>query len=223
MLVGRSPPRRRVRRCGVTRHRGPHSEWRDHVGSIPTASLSPRGGARLLLKDPSFGNAALIAEAIDRQLGRGTAYAVSPAVVAVHQRRAGNSVAFMANVLAVDVTPEAPPPTVVVDAQSDTIVMGGAVRLRPAIVSHGNLTVSIQANTAVSQPNPLSRGQTAAVTNANVNAQQGGGHVVALPGATTLSAIADALNKIGATPADLIAIVQALKEAGALDAEVKVL
>lgn len=190
--------------------------------AIPTATWSPSGSARLLLKRPSYQNAERIAVAIDRQLGTGVAYARSPDVVEVHRRGNIGQVAFLARVLSVQVTPAAPPPTVIVDAQSGTIVMGGDVRLRPAIVSYGNLTVSIQSNNGVSQPNALSGGKTVGVRNANVTATQSKGHVVTLPAATSLSQIAAALNKIGATPSDLIAIVEALKEAGALDAQVKV-
>lgn len=190
--------------------------------AIPTATWSYHGSARLLLKRPSYENATRIANAIDRAMGRGVARATSPDVVEV--RRHGNlgAVAFMAQVLGVQVTPEAPPPSVIVDAQSGTIVMGGDVRLRPAIVSYGNLTVTIQATNSVSQPNALARGNTVGVQNANVTARQSTGHVVTLPAATTLAQIAAALNKIGAKPSDLIAIVEALKEAGALDAQVKV-
>ncbi|GHD98114.1 flagellar P-ring protein [Defluviimonas sp. 20V17] len=190
--------------------------------AIPTATWSHYGSARLLLKRPSYENATRIATAIDRALGRGVARATSPDVVEVRRHGRLGAVAFMARVLGVQVTPEAPPPAVIVDAQSGTIVMGGDVRLRPAIVSYGNLTVSIQAANSVSQPNPLARGNTVGVQNANITARQSAGHVVTLPAATTLAQIAAALNKIGAKPSDLIAIVEALKEAGALDARVKV-
>lgn len=190
--------------------------------AIPTATWSHNGAAKLLLKAPSYENAARIAAAINSQVGRHTANATSPGEVEVVRHGRISPVAFIAKVLAVQLTPQAPPPTVIIDAQSGTIVMGGDVRLRPAIVSHGNLTVSVQATNTVSQPNALSRGRTVGVQNAGVSASQSGGHVVALPAATTLDEIASALNKIGATSADLIAIVQALKDAGALKATVKV-
>jgi len=190
--------------------------------TIPTATWSRSGTARLLLKKPSFENAERIAEAINHDLGSGTAHAESPEAVMVNSFKSSQSVAFMANVLNVNVTPQAPPPTVVVDAQSGTIVIGGDVHLRPAIVSHGSLTVTIQTTNSVSQPNPLSRGQTTGVTNASVSTKQSKGHVVTLPESTTLSQIAAALNKIGATPSDLIAIIEALKEAGSLRAQIKV-
>lgn len=189
---------------------------------IPTQTWSSHGGARLLLKVPSYENAKRIADAINRVMGSGTASPASPAVIEVRRFTRAPEVTFLANVLDVNVTPQTPRPTVVVDAQSGTIVMGGDVRLRPAIVSHGNLTVAIQSANGVSQPGALSRGRTTGVSNAAISAKQSGGHVVTLPASTTLSQIAAALNKIGATPSDLIAIVEALKEAGALRAQVKV-
>jgi flagellar P-ring protein precursor FlgI len=189
---------------------------------IPTASWGQDGTANLILKKPSYENATRIANAINRVVGTGTASAVSPGDIRLNGFGTSQPVVFMANVLDVDVTPQAPPPTVIVDAQSGTIVMGGNVRLRPAVVSHGDLTVSITAINSVSQPGAFSNGRTVGVTNATISAKQKGGHVVALPASTTLSQIAAALNKIGATPSDLIAIIEALKEAGSLRAEVKV-
>jgi flagellar P-ring protein precursor FlgI len=190
--------------------------------SIPTDSWSQAGTASLILKRPSFENATRIADAINRTIGAGTAQALSPGDIKLNGFGTSQPVVFMANVLDVKVTPKSPPPTVVVDAQSGTIVMGGNVRLRPAIVSHGNLTVDITATSGVSQPGALSNGTTVGVTNTNVQAKQSKGHVVNLPASTTLAQIAAALNKIGATPSDLIAIVEALKEAGSLRADVRV-
>ena len=101
--------------------------------------------------------------------------------------------------------------------------MGAGVELGPAVVSHGDLTVQVQASNQVSQPAPFSNGTTVGVTNAKVKAKQEKSHVVELPRATTLADVARALNAIGATPSDLIAIVRALHAAGALKAHVKVL
>ncbi len=191
--------------------------------SIPTAS-DRDGHIALLLRDPDFANAANIATAINLSMGAGTAQAISPGLVDVtnYSPIYGN-VSFMAKVLAVDVEIAPPPPTVVVDAQSGTIVMGAGVELGPAVVSHGNLTVRIQAYNAVSQPAPFSNGQTTGVTNATISAQPQAAHVVSLPKATTLAQVAAALNAIGATPVDLVAIIEALKEAGALKAQLKVI
>jgi flagellar P-ring protein FlgI len=190
---------------------------------IPTES-DEHGRMTLLLREPSFANAALIAEAINWHFGAGTATAVSPGVVTLADiDRRGGSVAFVATVLDTAITPARQAPTVVVDAQSGTIVMGAGVELGPAVVSHGNLTLQIQTVNSVSQPAPFSSGQTVGVQNSTITAQHPQSHVVSLPHATTLAQVARALNAIGATPEDLVAIVEALKEAGALKAHLKVI
>lgn len=201
------------------------------VGQVPGGAIMGRtisahfvdnGKVRLLLDQPSFATASNIAHAIQAHFGASTAQAESPGMVVVHGF--GRSpVRFVSEVLALSVKPGKQSPKVVIDAQSGTIVMGAGVELGPAVVSHGTLTVQIQAQNAVSQPAPFSRGRTTGVTNAQVSARQGRAHVVNLPHATSLGAVARALNAIGATPADLIAIVQALKQAGALKAQLKVL
>lgn len=190
---------------------------------IPTDS-DHHGHLALLLRDPSFFEAAAIAHAINHRFGAGTANAASPGRVTLTDPSRGNAlVEFMAGVMNVDVTAPPKPPTVVVDAQSGTIVMGAGVTLGPAVVSHGALTVAIQSYNAVSQPAPFSKGRTTPVTNARVSAKQPKAHVVLLPKATTLGKVAAALNAAGATPADLIAIIEALKEAGSLNARLKVI
>jgi flagellar P-ring protein FlgI len=187
-------------------------------------STDDNGRMELLLREPSFANAVLIAQAINVHFGAGTATAVSPgAVDLANVEHAASSVTFVANVLDTAVKPEAQEPTVVVDAQSGTIVMGAGVELGPAVVSHGNLTVQIQTFNNVSQPAPFSNGQTTGVRNSTINAQHERSHVVSLPRTTTLSEVARALNAVGATPDDLVAIVEALKEAGALKATLKVI
>ncbi len=192
--------------------------------TIPTSSILPNGESHLLLRQPSYGNAARIASAINRSVGAGTAYAASPDEIDLSNAGSMGPVVFMARVLRVSVTPRKAIPTVVVDAQSGTIVMGAGVRLGPAVVSHGNLTVTIQAYNAVSQPNAFGGGRTVGVQNAQISARQSkGGKVVTLPHAVTLAEVAAALNRIGASPSDLIAIVEALKSAGALKADLKVI
>lgn len=190
---------------------------------IPTES-EKHGHMTLLLRTPSFQNAAIIARSINTHYGVGTAKAVSPGMVTLaNVDRSGGSVAFIAGVLDVAVTPAHQEPTVVVDAQSGTIVMGAGVALGPAVVSHGNLTIEIQTFNGVSQPAPFSNGQTRRVQNSTISAKRPKSHVVSLPHATTLAQVARALNAIGATPEDLVAIVEALKEAGALKAHLKVI
>ncbi|MGN8158776.1 flagellar basal body P-ring protein FlgI [Salinisphaera sp. SWV1] len=185
------------------------------------ASFQQHDQTKLLLDRPDFTTAAHIAGAIQKTFGPNTAHATSPGEVVV-SHLGPDRVAQMSRLMQLQVNPGKRPPQVVIDAQSGTIVMGAGVQLGPAVVSHGNLTVRVQARNGVSQPGPFSNGQTAGVTNANVAAGQSNAHVVKLPHATTLGAVARALNAIGTTSSDLIAIVQALKDAGALKAHVKV-
>ena len=201
------------------------------VGSLPggvnlsvaiPASFSEGGMTRLMVNAPSYQGAQQIADVIDRVYGPGAASAVSPGEVDLQDGEA-NSVRFMAGVLSLPIIPAEQEPTIVVDAQSGTIVMNAGVELGPAVVSHGNLTVSIQSINGVSQPAPFSNGVTTPVQNTVVSAQQGKAHVIYLPHRATLAEVAQALDAIGATPADLVAIVQALKLAGAITGVVKVI
>jgi flagellar P-ring protein precursor FlgI len=176
----------------------------------------------LMLNAPSYQGAQQVADVIDRSYGPDAASAVSPGEVDLRGDDL-TSVRFMAGVLSLPIVPADQEPTIVVDAQSGTIVMNAGVELGPAVVSHGNLTVSIQTINGVSQPGPFSNGTTQAVQNTVVNAHQGRASVIYLPRRATLAEVAQALDAVGATPADLVAIVQALKLAGAINGVVKVI
>ncbi|GAB0116676.1 flagellar basal body P-ring protein FlgI [Acidisoma sp. 7E03] len=200
------------------------------VGSVPggaimsvaiPASYARAGQTQLILDSPGYQQAQTIADVINRRFGYGTASAVSPGEVDL-QNGDASSVGFIAQVLSLPIVPVSEEPTIVVDAQSGTIVMNAGVELGPAVVSHGNLTVSIQNQNAVSQPGPFSNGTTQAVQNTVVQAGQGKANVVYLPKRATLAEVAQALNAVGATPTDLIAIIEALKLAGAINGKVKV-
>jgi len=201
------------------------------VGSLPggaiiantiPADYAINGVSALLLDTPSFQTAQQIADVVNAAYGTGTANPVSPGEVDI----TANGVApmrFMSGVLALPITPPAQAPTIIVDAQSGTIVMNAGVTLGPAVVSHGDLTVNIQTTTGVSQPGPFSNGSTVAVQNTSVNAKQPKADVISLPRAATLQDVAAALNAVGATPSDLIAIIEALKQAGAINGTIKVI
>jgi flagellar P-ring protein precursor FlgI len=201
------------------------------VGSLPggailsvaiPATFAENGQTQLMLDNPSYQQAQQIADVIDRAFGPGVAAAVSPGEVDV-QAYGSSSVGFIARLLSLPIIPAQQEPTIVVDAQSGTIVMNAGVELGPAVVSHGNLTVSIQTQNAVSQPAPFSLGTTQSVQNTVVSAKQGRASVIYLPRRATLAEVAQALDAVGATPADLVAIVQALKMAGAITGVVKVI
>jgi flagellar P-ring protein precursor FlgI len=113
---------------------------------------------------------------------------------------------------------------IVINERTGTLVAGGEIRIQPATVSHGNLQVRVEASNAISQPAPFSStGVTQAVTNQSVGYETGGSGVVSLPSTTTADELATALNALGVEPRDLIAIFQALKEAGSLPAKMEVL
>jgi len=112
---------------------------------------------------------------------------------------------------------------VVINERTGTVVVGGAVRLGPAAVAHGNLSVKITTKLEASQPAPLSQGATVLVPNETVDVQEGRAKLVMLEQGTTLEAVVRALNALGASPRDIIAIMQGLKAAGALQAELVIL
>jgi flagellar P-ring protein precursor FlgI len=134
-------------------------------------------------------------------------------------------VAFMAELENLTVTAGAERAKVVVNSRTGSVVMNQSVKLNPSAVAHGNLSVRIQADPAVSQPEPFSRGQTAVVQQAQVEVEQGGveGGLVRVPPGATLDEVVRALNILGAKPADLMAILQALKASGALQADLEVI
>lgn len=191
------------------------------AATIP-ASFGVNGASALLLDTPDYQTAQQISDVINASYGGGTASAISPGEVDL-VTNGQDPMRFLSGVLALPITPPRQPPTIIVDAQSGTIVMNGGVTLGPAVVSHGDLTVNIQTQNQVSQPGPFSNGQTAVVQNSVVSAKQGKAEVIALPHAATLQDVAAALNAVGATPSDLIAIIQALKQAGAINGTIKVI
>jgi flagellar P-ring protein precursor FlgI len=206
--------------------------------NIPTVAHIPRGAtvermppARFTLGDMilldldhrSFGNAARITQAINAAMGP-IAVARGPGEVAVRGPYAAAArVQFVADLLDIEVTPEPPPAEVVIDAQSGTVVIGENVRIGPAAVAYGTLSVTVNERPQVSQPAPFSGGQTTVVPRTQLRATEKQLKVLALPNAPRVSDIVRNLNAIGATSSDLIAILQALHQAGALHARIKVL
>lgn len=123
----------------------------------------------------------------------------------------------------IDVTPADAPARVIVNSRTGTVVINSSVRLLPAAISHGKLTVRIDEKKNVSQPGPFSNGQTTTTNSSQMNAQEEQAHVLLMKGGASLSKIVDALNLLGVTPSDLVAILEALKQAGALRADMVVI
>jgi len=114
-------------------------------------------------------------------------------------------------------------PTVILNARTGSIVMNQAVTVEPCAVAHGNLSVTVTNTPSVSQPNALSNGQTTTTNQADIQINQDGGRMINVPKGTNLSQIVKALNAVGATPQDLLAILQAMKAAGSLKADLQVI
>ena len=167
-----------------------------------------------------------VAEAIAKRFGAGIvlpqdARSMRVAVPADPLTR----IAFMSDLENLTVTGGGDRAKVVVNARTGSVVMNQAVKLLPSAVAHGNLSVKIQNEASVSQPEPFSRGQTAVTNDAQVQIEQGGaeGGLVKVPPGATLDDVVRALNILGAKPADLMAILQALKASGALQADLEVI
>ena len=167
-----------------------------------------------------------VAEAIAKRFGAGVALpqdarSMRVAVPADPLTR----IAFMSDLENLTVAGGGDRAKVVVNARTGSVVLNQAVKLLPSAVAHGNLSVKIQNETSVSQPEPFSRGQTAVTNDAQVQIEQGGveGGLVRVPPGATLDDVVRALNILGAKPADLMAILQALKASGALQADLEVI
>ncbi|WP_414649150.1 flagellar basal body P-ring protein FlgI [Dyella sp.] len=192
--------------------------------SVASSFASSNGDLMLNLNTPDFTTATRIAEAVNRTYGAGTANAVDGGSVAVRgPADASQRVAWLGAIQALDVNPGDAPARVVVNSRTGTVVIGSEVRVTPAAVAHGSIQVTISEQPQVSQPAPFSKGQTVVVPSSNVQVSEDGGHMFKFGPGTNLDTIVRAVNQVGASPSDLISILQALKQAGALHAELVVI
>ena len=177
------------------------------------------------LDSSDFQTALRVTDAINKKLGTGTANAVDGRVVRLRAPADPNArVAFLAAVEEVRLEAPVPVAKVIINARTGSIVMNQAVTLAACAVSHGNLSVSISSTPVISQPNPLSTGgQTVVTEKANIQISQDAGSLITLPAAAQLADVVRALNALGATPQDLVAILQAIKASGALNAELEII
>lgn len=178
----------------------------------------------LELKETDFTTASRITDAVDRAFGRGSAQAVDGRVVQVKAPLDINKrVAFLSQLENVQLNPGQASPKVIVNARTGSVVMNQLVALEKCAVAHGNLAVTITAEPQVSQPGALSGGQTVVTQKADIQIKSEKGEMVVMPAAATLGDVVKALNAVGATPQDLLAILQAMKAAGALKAELEII
>ena len=180
---------------------------------------------RLELHSMDFGTAGRVADAVNRRMGAGVAQALDGRVIQVRAPQAPNDrVAFMAQLENLNVEVVAGAAKVIVNARTGSVVMNQSVTLEPVAVAHGNLSVTINSTPLVSQPSALSQGgQTVVTEKANIQISQDGGKLVMLEAGARLADVVKALNSLGATPQDLLAILQAMKSSGALRAELEII
>lgn len=176
------------------------------------------------LQADDFNTAREVADAINKAKGPGTAEALSGRSVMVRlPQQTGDRVAFMADLENLSIDRATPSAKIVVNARTGSIVMNQAVTIGPCAVAHGNLSVTISSTPVISQPNPLSQGQTVVTEKASIQINQEPGNIIQMPAGSKLTDVVKALNTLGANPQDLLAILQAMKAAGALQAELEVI
>lgn len=203
------------------------------AGRIPNGAIIERGvptpfgnEAALVmnLNSPDFTTAQRVANSINEALGVGTARPLDAVSIEVAApQNPGDKVAFVSVLENLPVDPAAAPAKVVVNSRNGTIVIGAQVRVETAAVAHGNLTVTVSENINVSQPGAFAQGQTAITPDSRVGIAEDGARMFLLEPGISLQDLVSAVNKVGAAPGDLIAILEALQQAGALRAQLVVI
>lgn len=206
---------------------------RNHTaaGRIPAGAMveksvsngvKPDSTVSIILSQPDYTTASRIAEAVNAKLGQGGALALdgSSVRIAVPQQyqAEGKMVDFISIIELLEINPDVTA-KVIVNERTGTIVVGGNVSILPVAISHGGLNIEIESVPVISQPNAFSQGQTVATQLSMLGVGEDSSAVVALNGAATVQDVAKALNSLRVSPRDIISIFQALKEAGALKAE----
>jgi len=186
--------------------------------------LFANGTIRIVLRSPDFKTVTRVQDAVNRALGSAQAKAIDSAsvVLPLDPDQGHSPIHLIAKLEAVEVEPDLPA-RVVINERTGTIIMGDNVRVSRIALAHGNLNITIRGENQISQPNPLASGTTAGVQNRDLTVTEGAGQLNVIDAAVSLGDVVNALNGLGATPRDLIAIFQAMKTAGALQAELVVM
>ncbi|GAB4175921.1 MAG: flagellar basal body P-ring protein FlgI [Calditrichia bacterium] len=205
------------------------------TGRIPGGGLlqaspgnpwNPGATIYLALKDPDFTTVSNIVVAINAQFGDSTAIVQDPSTILLNvpqgEGTPNDLYAFISTVENIQVTPDVEA-RVVINERTGTVVVGGNVTILPVAIAHGNLSIEITSQPIVSQPNAFSQGQTVVVPNTQATVYQDNNQMVTINGASTVQQVAQALNSLGLTPRDIIAVLQALKQSGALKAELVIM
>jgi flagellar P-ring protein precursor FlgI len=203
-------------------------------GRIPNGATVERGvptqiaqgdSIILNLNDPDFTTATRLVESLNQGLGAGVATIIDGASIQVRAPMdITQRVAFLSQIENLQVEPASARARVIINSRTGTVVISSNVTVSPAAVSHGSLSVTIKEEQTVSQPAPFSSGgQTAIVNNSSIKVDQGSNRMFLFKPGVELDQIVRAVNEVGAAPGDLVAILEALREAGALQAELIVI
>ncbi len=192
--------------------------------AVPTV-LGQGEHIHLELRDTDFSTARMIVETINNRYPSGTASAVDGRVIQVRAPLDNSQrVTFISQIENLEINPALGPAKVIINARSGSVVMNQSVMLATSAIAHGNLSVIINTQPIISQPGPFAeRGETVVVPQSQIEIRSDEGNLMLLPGAANLAEVVKALNAIGATPQDLLAILQALKAAGSLRAELEII
>jgi flagellar P-ring protein precursor FlgI len=207
--------------------------------NVPSSGRVPRGATverevpsrfatdpyiMLNLHSPDFTTATRLVDGINKLLGPETAQAVDAVTVRVNAPVNSNQrIAYLSTLESIDIEPGDAAARVIVNSRTGTVVIGSQVRVKPAAVAHGSLSVTITERADVSQPGPLAAGQTVVTPRSQIEIKQNEGRMFVFNAGVNLDEIVRAVNQVGAAPGDLVAILEALKEAGALRAELIVI
>ncbi len=191
--------------------------------AVPTP-INEGDTIKLGLNTTDFQTASQVVKAINARHGLGTAMALDGRTVEVRAPvNPGARVGFIADIQELNLPINKPAAKVVINARTGSIVMNQAVTLGPCAIAHGNLAITIDSTPVISQPGAFSQGQTVVAEKTNINVTQEPGKIIRVPASPQLSDVVRSLNALGATPQDLLAILQAIKAAGALNAELEVI
>ena len=214
---------------------GGDSATKNHptVGTIPSGAMVERSVAvplqlrerlHFVLHQPDFTTSEAVSRAMNRQIGQTVAFSQDSRTVLVDVPGdfQDHVVDFIARLETVEVAVDSPA-RVVVNERTGTVVMGENVRISTVAVSHGGLSVLIQEEPVISQPSPFGEGRTVVTRDREISVEEDESHLMVLPAGVSLGDVVKALNAVGVTPRDLIAILQAMKSAGALSAELVIM
>jgi flagellar P-ring protein precursor FlgI len=191
--------------------------------SVPT-DFDSQPFVTLNLDTPSFTTATRLTQVINKTFGTGTAEALDSVSIRVRApMNPSQRTAYVAALQNLSVSPGTPPARVIINSRTGTVVISAQVKVMPAAVSSGSLSVTITEHYGVSQPNPFAAGSTVVVPHSSIEVRQQKAHMFKFPAGVNLDQIVRAVNSVGATPSDLVAILEALRQAGALHAQLIVI